>query len=54
MSRGAEVAEREYVRAHLHWNHTPRWRLIARLWRRLEMEMWLKAMVAEIDAGAKR
>ena len=46
--------EREYINAYVRWEYTPRWRLLARWYRKREWAIWLSAMAAEVKKEYKR
>lgn len=51
MTIGERIAEDEYVRTYLRWEHTAKWRVLARLRRRREYEMWLRALMREVRSA---
>lgn len=55
MSRSdVDDLERAYVLAHARWMHTPRWRLLARWYRKAEWGVWLRALADEVKREMQR
>ena len=52
--RDVDAFERHYIDAFARWEHTPKWRLLARWYRKREYGVWLDAMVAQIKREQTR
>jgi len=52
--RDVDSFERHYCDAFARWEHTPKWRLLARWYRKREYGVWLDAMVTQIKREQAR
>lgn len=52
--RDIDSFERHYCDAFARWDHTPRWRLLARWYRKQEWKTWLSALAAQVKREMHR
>ncbi len=54
MTKAEDIAETEYIRTYMRWDYTPKWRVLARLRRQREFELWLRALMNEVQTANAR
>lgn len=47
--KSEDIAEDEYIRTFMRWEHTPKWNVLARWLRKREYELWLRCLTREVQ-----